>query len=150
MSGSIFVVDDKNRILELKESKFQSEDIFQELIERYPNILAGDQITPENPRKWIFISREIGVPDKADEILLSLKRIIEFLNSQMMETEVLGLEIKQFISDKNLATEPLSASGLPPGLQFLTVCVKNLLHIEQLGRAGEVKDKLYNKRIWII
>ncbi|WP_455537798.1 hypothetical protein [Terrisporobacter sp.] len=40
----------------------------------------------------------------ADEIPLSLKRIIEFLNSRMTDTDVLGLEIKQFISDTNLKT----------------------------------------------
>lgn len=204
MSGRIFVLDEQNKISELKESKFNSEYIFQELIEKYPNILAGDQITPDNPRKWILISREMGVPEEeegsnrwyldhlfidqdgiptfvevkrstdtrirrevvaqmldyaanatkywnvdvikdlyekqnksiyedldidldsedlfwgnvknnlkigkirllfvADEIPISLKSIIEFLNSQMIETEVLGLEIKQFISDTNLKT----------------------------------------------
>ena len=62
MSGSIFVVSEDNKILELKESKYENEAIFQELIEKYPNILAGDQISPDNPRKWIFIAREMGVP----------------------------------------------------------------------------------------
>ena len=62
MSGSIFVVNEDNKILELKESKYENEAIFQELIEKYPNILAGDQISPDNPRKWIFIAREMGVP----------------------------------------------------------------------------------------
>jgi len=32
------------------------------LIEKYPVILAGDQINPVSPRKWILISREMGVP----------------------------------------------------------------------------------------
>ena len=204
MSGSIFVVGEDNKILELKESKYENEAIFQELIEKYPNILACDQITPDNPRKWIFISREMGVPDEeggndrwfldhlfidqdaiptfvevkrssdtrirrevvaqmldyaanateywsintirekyeqqnknicdeleidenseelfwsnvennlnvgkirllfvADEIPSSLKRIIEFLNNQMINTEVLGLEIKQFVSDGSTKT----------------------------------------------
>ena len=40
----------------------------------------------------------------SDEIPLSLKRIIKFLNSQMIDTEVLGLEIKQFVSDTDLKT----------------------------------------------
>ena len=66
MSGSIFVLDKNNTITELKETQYSSEDVFQELIEKYPNILAGDQITPDNPRKWIFISREMGIPDKED------------------------------------------------------------------------------------
>ena len=68
MSGRIFIVDDKNRITELKEIKFYSEDIFQELIERYPNILEGDQITLDNPKECIFVSRKIRVPDKENGI----------------------------------------------------------------------------------
>ncbi|MDD2494268.1 MAG: hypothetical protein PHE29_03655 [Tissierellia bacterium] len=35
---------------------------------------------------------------------MSLRRIIEFLNGQMTDTEVLGLEIKQFISKLNIKT----------------------------------------------
>lgn len=204
MSGSIFVVSEDNKILELKESKYENEDIFQELIEKYPNILAGDQISPDNPRKWIFIAREMGVPGEdgrndrwfldhlfidqdaiptfvevkrssdtrirrevvgqmldyaanaikywsidtirdlyeqqnksicdeldideksenlfwnnvesnlkegkirllfvADEIPDSLKNIIQFLNNQMVNTEVLGVEIKQFESDRKIKT----------------------------------------------
>ena len=63
MGKSIFILDKNNKITELK---YTSEDIFQELIEKYPNILAGDQITPDNPRRWIFISIEVGAPDKED------------------------------------------------------------------------------------
>lgn len=202
MAGSIFFIN-SNRAIELTEAKYDSEDLFQELIENYPGLLAGDQITPDQPRKWIMISREIGIPESdgggaqwfldhlfidqdaiptfvevkrstdtrirrevvaqmldyaanasaywpvdkireiyfarckeksiepleeldippdgagafwekvdsnlrlgklrllfaADEIPASLQRIIEFLNNQMTDTEVLGLEVKQFVSD---------------------------------------------------
>jgi len=40
----------------------------------------------------------------ADEIPASLQRIIEFLNSQMVDTEVLGLEIKQYVSSNKQRT----------------------------------------------
>lgn len=192
----------------MKQQHFETEDIFQELIERYPSILAGDQMNPNDPRQWIFISREMGVPSEAgggtqwfldhlfidqdgiptfvevkratdtrirrevvaqmldyaanatsyweietlracyesqlekgntisleslgitaakedlfwqnvmtnlkvgrvrllfvaDEIPASLQRIIEFLNEQMTETEVLGLEIKHYVSADGLKT----------------------------------------------
>lgn len=208
MAGSIFFVNENEQIIPLKEAKYESEDLFQRLIEQYPDILAGDQITPDQPRKWIFISREMGVPEHesggaqwfldhlfidqdaiptlvevkrstdtrirrevvaqmldyaanastywpvnelrevyetrcreqntdpleelglspadadtfwasvhsnlrlgklrllfvADEIPDSLRRIIEFLNGQMVDTEVLGLEIRQFISEQNHRT----------------------------------------------
>ena len=63
MSGSIFVVSEDNKILELKESKYENEAIFQELIEKYPNILAGDQISPDNPRKWGFQEKMVEMID---------------------------------------------------------------------------------------
>lgn len=208
MSGKLFVLHDGEKLTELVEQKYENEDIFQLLIEKYPAILAGDQIDPENPRQWIFVSREMGVPSEeggssqwyldhlfidqdgiptlvevkrstdtrirrevvaqmldyaanavqywpldtllgmyekqleksqtasledigitpveedafwqtvqtnlragkirmlfvADEIPLTLRRIIEFLNNQMIETEVLGLEIKQYIGADGLTT----------------------------------------------
>jgi len=33
------------------------------LCEKYPNVLAGDQINESSPRRWLLISREISIPD---------------------------------------------------------------------------------------
>lgn len=35
----------------------------QTLLERTPDLLPGDQISPDDPRRWIIIQREMGVPD---------------------------------------------------------------------------------------
>lgn len=208
MYSSIFVIDKDNNFVEMKQTQFETEDIFQNIIEKYPNILAGEQINPNDPRRWILVSREIGVPSEAnggnqwfldhlfidqdaiptfvevkrstdtrvrrevvaqmldyaanatsywkidtlrefyetqlekektlsletlgvsasseelfwesvethlkvgkirlifvaDEIPMSLQRIIEFLNEQMIETEVLGLEIKHYESMEGMKT----------------------------------------------
>ena len=61
MAGSIFILDENDKLIELKQYKYDSEDIFQELIEKFPNILAGDQISPDNPRRYIFIGREVCI-----------------------------------------------------------------------------------------
>ena len=206
--STIFHINEHNQAVQLREQRYENEDFFQELIERYPDILAGEQINPEVPRKWILISREMGVPGHeggsdqwfldhlfidqdgiptfvevkrstdtrirrevvaqmldyaanasvywpvdrlrqafenhndapvevlntklgiapgeedafwskvdanlrlgklrllfvADEIPTSLQRIIEFLNGQMTDTEVLGLEIKQYVSTNGQRT----------------------------------------------
>jgi len=206
--SNIFHINEKNEAVQLCEQRYENEDFFQQLIERYPDILAGEQINPEVPRKWILISREMGVPGQeggsdqwfldhlfidqdsmptfvevkrstdtrirrevvaqmldyaanasaywpvdrlrqafeehnvspsdvlneklgvpageddsfwskvdanlrlgklrllfvADEIPTSLQRIIEFLNGQMTDTEVLGLEIKQYVSTNGQRT----------------------------------------------
>ena len=49
--------------LEMTEQKYDSEDLLQGLLEKYPNLLAGDQIDSEVPRRWLLVSREFGVPD---------------------------------------------------------------------------------------
>ena len=63
MNDTIFLNTDNGELTELKETLYDSEDNLQELIEKNPILLAGSQINPENPRKWILISREMGVPD---------------------------------------------------------------------------------------
>lgn len=35
----------------------------QRLLERNPNLLPGDQISPDDPRRWLIIEREMPVPD---------------------------------------------------------------------------------------
>ena len=206
--STIFHINANNEAVQLYEQRYENEDLFQQLIERYPDILAGEQINPESPRKWILISREMGVPGHeggsdqwfldhlfidqdgiptfvevkrstdtrirrevvaqmldyaanasvywpvdrlrqafedhydsptdelnqklniphgeesafwnkvdanlrlgklrllfvADEIPSSLQRIVEFLNGQMIDTEVLGLEVKQYVSANNQRT----------------------------------------------
>jgi hypothetical protein len=208
MSGKIFVLDGSGQFAELSQEKYASEAHLQELIEKHPAILAGDQISSDNPIRWILVSREMGVPGSedggsqwyldhlfidhdgiptfvevkrsentdirrkvvgqmmdyvanaviywpidlirncyeqslteentmsladigvppdreayfwqtvqtnlkagrvrlifaADSIPLSLQRIIEFLNGQMSDAEVLGLEVKQFLSTGGITT----------------------------------------------
>ncbi len=35
----------------------------QEVLERNPGLLPGDQINPESPRRWLLVAREMSVPD---------------------------------------------------------------------------------------
>ena len=61
MSGKIFAIRDGEGIVELTQTPYENEDLFQSLIEKHPEILAGEQISPENPRRWVLISREMGI-----------------------------------------------------------------------------------------
>lgn len=62
MEDQIFILNSNDELIELNESKFKSELIFQELLENYPNLISGSQIDPDDPRRWILISREVGIP----------------------------------------------------------------------------------------
>jgi len=66
MSGGIFLIKDDETLIEMTEKEYDSEELLQELLAKYPNLLAGDQIDSEFPRRWLLVSREINVPDAED------------------------------------------------------------------------------------
>lgn len=66
MSGAIFLIDDNGDLVEMKEEYYDSEGVLQELIARYPNLLAGDQMDSVRPRKWLLIKREAPVPSSEE------------------------------------------------------------------------------------
>ena len=61
MSGGVFLRRDDG-LVEMIEERYELEDQLQELIERHPNLLAGDQVNPDSPRRWLMLSREVAVP----------------------------------------------------------------------------------------
>jgi len=63
MSGGIFLVQN-DTLVELEDQPFDSEDAFQTLLGKYPELLAGDQIDSNAPRRWLLVRREMGVPDE--------------------------------------------------------------------------------------
>ena len=66
MSAGIFLVRGDHELVELTPQPYPQEDLLQELLARYPNLLAGDQITPSAPRRWLLVRRETPVPDTLD------------------------------------------------------------------------------------
>lgn len=62
MRGQIFVEGD-NRLHALSESEYEAEEKLQSLLEEYPDLLAGEQISEQEPRRWIQIDREYGISD---------------------------------------------------------------------------------------
>lgn len=66
MGGGIYLIQDEDRLVEMTEQAYDSEDQLQELLEKYPNLLAGDQIDRATPRRWLSISREMQVPAEED------------------------------------------------------------------------------------
>lgn len=65
MTGGIFLIQNDGNLVEMNEQPYDSESLLQELIAKYPNLLAGDgQSTIA--RKWLLIRREMGVPGELD------------------------------------------------------------------------------------
>jgi hypothetical protein len=60
----VFVLNDTNTLVSLEPAHFASEDDFQVLLAKFPELLAGDQIDPSNPRRWLLARVESS--DAAD------------------------------------------------------------------------------------
>jgi len=58
---------DKDSLIELEETEWLNEKILQEFLTSYPDLVPGDQIDFENPRSWLLVSREMGIPGADQE-----------------------------------------------------------------------------------
>jgi hypothetical protein len=63
MTGSIYLLDGDGRLEPMSEQSYDSESLLQELLAKYPDLLAGEQMNPDSPRRWLLIRREAGIPD---------------------------------------------------------------------------------------
>jgi hypothetical protein len=53
---------DTKNMRALDESGYVAELELQEFLSQHPDLLPGDQINPDDPRRWLLISREMPVP----------------------------------------------------------------------------------------
>jgi hypothetical protein len=65
-AGKIFVVKGDKELDELVETPYDKEVDLHALIVDYPEIIPGDQINPGDPRRWLVVSKELGVPSETD------------------------------------------------------------------------------------
>ena len=67
MAERIYTRNQGEGLEPLEEEPFCSENTLQKLIADYPELLDGDQVRPDDPRRWILITREKGIAEKSDE-----------------------------------------------------------------------------------
>jgi hypothetical protein len=60
VSGGIYLVQGGD-LVEMAEQDYASEARLQELLAKYPNLLAGDQIDGDEPRRWLLLERELSL-----------------------------------------------------------------------------------------
>jgi hypothetical protein len=133
-NGRIFLIgQQESDWIPMVETPYDQEEILQRALAQYPDLLPGDQINPESPRRWLLVRRELGVPGTADggnieafwkkvetnlrqgrirllfvadAIPRELRRLVEFLNAKMADVEVLAVEVKQFLGHGQKAMVP--------------------------------------------
>lgn len=66
MSPGIYQISEGGDLIQMLEQPYASEDVLQEFLERYPDLLAGDQFPGDEPRRWVLVSREAGLASERD------------------------------------------------------------------------------------
>lgn len=66
MAGTgVFVLRDEATLVAMQAASFASEDDFQRLLASFPELLAGDQIDTDLPRRFMLVAREQGIAAEA-------------------------------------------------------------------------------------
>jgi hypothetical protein len=58
MDGGIYLIQRNGEIVKMTPQPYDSENVLQTLIAKYPSLLAGDQIDMMRPRRWLLVARE--------------------------------------------------------------------------------------------
>jgi hypothetical protein len=66
VAGRIYLLKEDSKLLAMEEAQYDSERLLQSLLADHPDLLAGDQIDAEEPRRWLLITREMAVPGEQD------------------------------------------------------------------------------------
>jgi hypothetical protein len=66
MTRRIFLLHDDNRFISMDHHEYESESLLQELIAKHPDLLAGGESAEGDERRWLLVTREMGVPGELD------------------------------------------------------------------------------------
>ncbi len=86
MTGGVYAIQDDRTLVEMREEPYDSENLLQEFLADYPNLLAGDQIDSASPRRWLLIDREAPVGPQDDTYRWSIDHL--FLDQDAIPTIV--------------------------------------------------------------
>ena len=70
MAEKIYIRNASGELEPVTEERFKSEELLQELIGQHPELLAGEQMRPDDPLRWILIRREMPIEGWAVDHLL--------------------------------------------------------------------------------
>jgi hypothetical protein len=66
VSGGIFLLRGEDELVAMVETAYDSEDVLQALLARFPDLLGGDQLAGDAPRRWLLVGREAALPSEED------------------------------------------------------------------------------------
>jgi hypothetical protein len=59
--SGVFLLQGGDSLIPMEPASFAKEDDFQRLLSRFPQLLVGDQVNPQNPRRWALVRRELPI-----------------------------------------------------------------------------------------
>src|SRR5688572_12709112 len=65
MNPGIFLIQDNQELIEMTEQSYESEKLLQTWLAQYPALLVGSQIDAKEPKRFLLIEQECGVPGRA-------------------------------------------------------------------------------------
>lgn len=142
MSGKIYVIKTNDELIPMKETKHNREFDFQELLEKYPDLIPGDQINPTNPLRWFLVGREIPIPVVGGG-LIALDHLL--LDQDGIPTLV---EVKR--SENNELKRDVAAQILEYGSNLLlSMKIEDIKHrIEDKSIQNFLKDEMDEEDFW--
>lgn len=62
MSNVFLVHGADEEVVPMGQTEFENEDTLQRLLAKCLDLLPGELITPDDPRRWLLVARELGIP----------------------------------------------------------------------------------------
>ncbi|MEW6321229.1 MAG: hypothetical protein AB1635_09075 [Acidobacteriota bacterium] len=66
--AQVFVIDSAGKLHPLNTQPYDTESVLQRLLADYPELLAGELVDPEAPRRWLLVAREAPLGDGDDVV----------------------------------------------------------------------------------
>lgn len=66
MAGKIYLLNNRSELIAMEEAPYDSEKLLQMLLADHPDLLAGEQVDVDHPRRWLLVTREMKVPGEED------------------------------------------------------------------------------------
>jgi hypothetical protein len=66
MPGAIYVLKSDDELIEMRQEGYLLEAHLQDLLAKYPSLLAGEGVNPAVPRRWLLVRKEAGLADSED------------------------------------------------------------------------------------
>ena len=171
--SKIFIVgENRDNLIALEEASYASEAVLQLLLAKYPDLIPGDQIDPESPRRWLFVAREIGIPGEEDgsgrwsldHLFLDQDGIPTFVEckrasdtrarrevvAQMLEYAANGLEYWKIEDLRRVADETARSRGALLESEIASMLGESEDEADLEGYWQNVEDNLKKRRVRLV